>query len=652
MSDPLTLDETVALLEATLDATNDGILVVGVDRRVVMCNEQYRDMFGLSAETVASGGLDAIVAAISAQLDNPAQWLARMEELWADPQTETQEVMRFKDGRLLLGRSIPFRSGGRMLGRVVSFRDISTVIATAEALEQHRAFLERAQQIAHLGSFVIEFDGSNGISWSAETHRIFGVPLGTFPGTAEAFYELVPEDDRDLVRTASESALAGNEPLDLQHRIIRASGEIRWVHQRADVARDTAGRPVRMIGTVQDITERRRLEEQLRQAQKMEAIGRLAGGIAHDLNNVLTAIGGYTELALGELGDTHPARADVQEIRKAAERAASVTRQLLAFSRKQLLERRVFDLNAAVSNLGHMLGRLLGDDVEFRTVVAPDTLLVHADRGQIEQAIINLAVNARDAMPAGGQLLLATSVDEVDEAFARDHEPMPPGRWVVLSVADTGHGMTEDVKARIFEPFFTTKEVGKGTGLGLSMVYGTVKQNGGFIYVDSAPGHGANFRLYFPPAAAPPMPDRAAPPREAPRATGGPATLLVVEDEPAVRSLVVNSLERDGYAVLEAGSAAEAMRVAASQPRIDLLLTDANMPGGQSGIDLANALVAERPDLIVVVMSGYTEESLSISGLPEPATMLHKPFTPRELRARIREILDEARRDNKLHPHP
>jgi PAS domain S-box-containing protein len=573
--------------------------------------------------------------------------MSRAEGLWRDPDTESQEVMKFKDGRLVLRRSVPFRMDGHTFGRVVTFRDISTVIATAEALEQNEAFLEKAQEVAHVGSFVVELDGTSQINWSAETHRIFGVPVGAFTGGSDAFYEFVPEDERESVRRAAMAALDTGEPYDIQHRIIRADGAVRWVHQRADIVRDASGRATRIVGTVQDITERRQLEEQLRQSQKMEALGRLAGGIAHDLNNALTAIVGYTELAIGELDDTHSAMADVQEIRRAAERAASVTGQLLAFSRKQMLERRVFDLNTAVSALGRMLERILGDDVQLETSVAPDLPPVFADPGQIEQAIINLAVNARDAMPDGGRLRIGTSYEQVDEAYARAHRPLPAGKWVVLEVADTGHGMTDEVKNRIFEPFFTTKEVGKGTGLGLSMVYGTVKQVGGYIFVDSAPNQGARFRMYFPPAAAEAVAAAPAPAVEEPpvdaTAERRSETLLVVEDEPAVRSLVVTALGRDGYTVLQASTAAEARTVAAAHPHIDLLLSDANMPGGQSGIELANALVSERPDLLVVIMSGYTEEALSIKGLPEPITMLHKPFTPRELRRRIREILDAAR---------
>ena len=371
----------------------------------------------------------------------------------------------------------------------------------------------------------------------------------------------------------------------------------------------------------------------------MEAIGRLAGGIAHDLNNALTAIAGYAELALNEVAPDHAARADVEEIRRAAERAGAVTRQLLAFSRKQLLEPRVFDLNETIAAISRLLSRLLGADVDVQTRLAVEALPVLGDPGQVEQAVINLAVNARDAMPGGGRLVLATATETVDEAFARRHPPMPAGQYVGLRVSDSGHGMPSDTKARIFEPFFTTKEVGKGTGLGLSMVYGTLKQSGGFIFVDSAVAHGTTFRLYFPPAPTPPPAAAgAAQAREDER--HGHETLLIVEDEPTVRNLVASALRLDGYRLLLASSAEEALTVAdAHGGPIDLLLTDAMMPG-KSGVELANLMTTRRPGLPVIIMSGYTEETLAAPGLKEPIALLPKPFTPRELRGRIREVLD------------
>ena len=362
----------IALLEATLEATHDGLLVVDLDRRIRRINRQFIEMFRLPPEMAEARRSDEIIAFIADQLEDPDALLLRSPQLWADLSGEFLTLLRFKDGRVFERFVAPQRIGGEIIGRVVSYRDISQTVRTEQALEQHRAFLEKAQEVAHIGSWVAELDGSDRLGWSNEMHRIFGVPRDTFSGTSQAFFALVHPDDRDLVRAAAAAAVEQGAPYDIEHRIFTADGAVRWVHEKAAILRDAQGRPTRMIGTAQDITERRQLEEQLRHAQKLEAIGRLAGGIAHDLNNALTAIAGYAELALGELRGDHPARADVEEIRRAAERAGSVTRQLLAFSRKQLLEPRVFDLNESVGNVGRLLERLLGDNVRLRTALAAD----------------------------------------------------------------------------------------------------------------------------------------------------------------------------------------------------------------------------------------------------------------------------------------
>jgi PAS domain S-box-containing protein len=409
------------------------------------------------------------------------------------------------------------------------------------------------------------------------------------------------------------------------------------VYERRAVSYAAGEGATGLVVAYRDVTERLQLEDELRQSQKLEALGRLAGGVAHDLNNALTAIGGYAELALAAMDDGQP-RLDIEEVRRAAERAASVTRQLLAFSRKQLLEPKAVNVNTAVADLARMLGRLLGANIQLHTRLGgfvPDIL---ADPGQFEQAVLNLAVNARDAMPGGGQLTLSTSFEDVDAAFARAHQPMAMGRYVVVSVADTGHGMDAATKARIFEPFFTTKGVGKGTGLGLSMVYGTVKQSGGFIYVDTEAGRGTTFRMFFPPAPTPEPADTATAPADVqPASHEVEATLLVVEDEASVRRLVASCLESEPYRLLLAESAEDAMAISETHD-IDLLLTDVIMPG-KSGIELASTLVSERPGLLVIVMSGYTDEALEQRGLTPDGALLHKPFTPRELRQRVRDAL-------------
>jgi PAS domain S-box-containing protein len=624
------LEETIALLEAILEATHDGMLVLDLDRRIVRYNRRYLEMFGLTADALDQGGVAAIVAALEDQLEDPGVLLANSPQLWADLSTAVADFLRFKDGRVYHRFVTTHQVNGVSVGRVASYHDISQHVSTEHALE-------KAQEVAHIGSWVAELDGSSKLSWSKETYRLFGVPTGEFAGSSQEFFAYVHPDDREFVRRTSDAALASQQPYEVEHRVIRKDGELRWVQEKADVVRDATGAPVRMIGTVQDVTDRRLLEEQVRQSQKLEAIGRLAGGIAHDLNNALTAIAGYTELALGAMREDHPARQDVDEIRRAAERAESVTRQLLAFSRKQMLEPRLFSLAEAVVSLGRLLERLLGVNIQVKTVLGEGLPSIYGDPGQIEQAVINLAVNARDAMPDGGRLTLSLAAVDVDESFARAHQPMIAGRYVELSVIDTGEGMAADTQAHIFEPFFTTKEVGKGTGLGLSMVYGTVRQSGGYIFVESELGRGTTFRLYFPDAAVHPAPvsvradsSAAPPPRR---------TVLVVEDEAAVRNLVVTALGYQGYRVLHASSGEEALAVAeADDGPIDVLLTDATMPG-MSGIDLANELTRKRPGLRVIVMSGYTDQIITIGGTSQPIPLLPKPFTPRELRQKVADVI-------------
>ena len=501
-TDNRSLVRSIALLEATLEAAHDAILVLDLNCQVVLYNRRFLQMFEYTPEQLKPGAFDETAAALAEQLESSDVLPGRSDRVWSDPSTEMVDTLRFKDGRVLERFVAPHRVGGQIVGIVASFHDISQTARTEHSLERNVALLERAQQVAHVGSWVAELDGSGGLAWSAETYRILGLPAGHTSTRLQTIVELVHPDDRDAVRRASDEAITSRGSYDIEHRIVQGDGTVRWVYTRAEVVLNDRGEPTRMVGTIQDVSDRRDLEERLRQAQKVEAIGRLAGGVAHDLNNALTAIVGYTELSLEALDKTHPARPDVLEIRRAAERAESVTRQLLAFSRKQMLEPRVFLLTDSVASLGRMLERLLGDDVELKTSIAPDVPAIYGDPGQIEQAIINLAVNARDAMPEGGRLTLEVSVTDIDETFARAHKPMTPGRYVELTVRDTGVGMSADTQAHVFEPFFTTKAVGKGTGLGLAMVYGTAKQSGGFVFVESEIGRGTTLRMYFPPASA------------------------------------------------------------------------------------------------------------------------------------------------------
>ncbi len=388
---------------------------------------------------------------------------------------------------------------------------------------------------------------------------------------------------------------------------------------------------------VRDVTEQRRLEGQLLQAQKMEAVGRLAGGVAHDFNNLLTVILSYSDLLLEDLPPEIPDRADVAEIRKAAVAASSLTRQLLAFSRQQVLEPRVLDVNTVVASTEKLLTRLLGEDVSLTTTLAAALGAVKVDPGQLEQIIMNLAVNARDAMPRGGRLSIETANVEMDESYVRGHPLARPGHYVMLAVSDTGIGMDAATQARIFEPFFTTKEAGKGTGLGLATVYGIVRQSSGFIWVYSEPGHGTSFKIYLPRVDEPVSPAGA----PAPQVVGGSETVLVVEDVAAVRAVTRQMLERQGYCVLEAANGATALSLARQhQSAIHLLVTDVVMPE-VSGRELADQLVQLRPDMKVLFMSGYTDDAVVRHGiLQEGIAYLQKPFTPDTLARKVRAVLD------------
>lgn len=385
----------------------------------------------------------------------------------------------------------------------------------------------------------------------------------------------------------------------------------------------------------------RNTEKQLEQSQKLEAVGRLAGGISHDFNNLLTVILGYSDITLRQLSDDHPLRRNIEEIVRASERAAALTRQLLAFSRKQVMQPKVFDVNTVVTELEKMLRRMIGEDLELRVSLESDLGNIKADPVQLEQVIMNLVVNARDAMPKGGKLSIETTNVYLDESYARDHVSVEPGHYVMLAISDTGVGMDAETRQRIFEPFFTTKAPGKGTGLGLSMVYGIVRQSGGNIWVYSEEGRGTTFKIYFPRVTENAEEyKRATTTVHAPR---GSETILLVEDAEWVRKLARQVLERAGYRVLEASSADEAIRISEASTNgnsIDLLLTDVVMPG-MSGNDMSKHVLVKRPDLPVLYMSGYTDDAIVQHGVLEPGiNFIQKPFSPDALALKVREVLD------------
>jgi PAS domain S-box-containing protein len=458
---------------------------------------------------------------------------------------------------------------------------------------------------------------------------------------ADWLTRFVPAAYRSEILAAFHSVLDRGTPSHYRNPILTRAGKEITISWHNTPLRSDDGQPIGTLSLGEDVTEHARLEDQYRQAQKMDAVGRLAGGVAHDFNNLLTVISSYSDMLIQDLGTGDPRRADLEEIRKAAQGAASLTRQLLAFSRQQVIEPRNLALNDAVQAASKMLNRVIGEDIELAFLPGADPITVRMDPGQLEQIVMNLAINSRDAMPQGGKLTIETSAVTLDAEHAAAHWPSVPGRFALLAVSDTGIGMDEQTRARIFEPFFTTKEIGKGTGLGLATVYGIVKQSGGFIWVYSEPGQGAVFKIYLPlldqPVA---TADQAFAPVVHARGT---ETILLAEDSGAVRTAAKHILERQGYTVIGAPSGKAAINILGKwQLPIHLLLTDVIMPE-MSGRELAEEFLALRPDGKVLFMSGYTDDAVVLHGLLESGlAFLQKPFTPDALASKVREVLDKS----------
>jgi two-component system, cell cycle sensor histidine kinase and response regulator CckA len=454
-------------------------------------------------------------------------------------------------------------------------------------------------------------------------------------------YEQIHPDDIQAVITAAEKARTTGVGHRLEYRIRHKNGEWRLLESTASAVCGASNKVEKLVIVNRDITERRDLEQQLGLSQRLEAVGRLSGGIAHDFNNLLGVIIGYAEALQTSIGPDNPMREAIDEIQKAANRAAALTQQLLAFSRKQVLELKVLALNSIIADMEKMLLRLIGEDVVLKFNPGSELGMVKADRGQIEQVILNLAVNARDAMPRAGELRIETANAELTERDALRHRYVIPGQYVLLKVTDTGVGMDETTQAHIFEPFFTTKGKGKGTGLGLATVYGVVKQSGGYIWVDSAPGKGTAFRIFLPRAEG--SEEKAAPAKPADDRREGPRTILLVEDEDSLRKLTEATLKRAGYVVLTASNAEEVIgSVARTKESVDLLLTDVIMPGMSGGV-LAKQLSAHWPQMRVLFMSGYTDGAIEEHGDLKPGlVLLRKPFTSDTLLRAVGDALSQT----------
>ncbi len=504
-----------------------------------------------------------------------------------------------------------------------------------EALRKSEESLLLAQEVAHFGSFERNLKTNKGW-WSDEMYRILGVSRQECEPTFENIMSYVHPEDLEPLKAASAEAIVKTGTYRSDYRIIRPSGECRTLYCQVKIFVDESGTPIRTIGTLLDITELKKLEQQLLQSQKMEAIGRLAGGVAHDFNNILTGIVGFAELLSSQLPDDPKIRGDLSQVQGLAERAKTLTRQLLLFSREQPVQERVLNLNTLIEKTLTMLRRIIGEDVHLKFVPDPELGNTRADQSQLGQVFLNLAVNARDAMPEGGKLTVETANVMLDGEGTQAE----PGPYVTVTVTDTGSGMDTQTQQKIFDPFFTTKEVGQGTGLGLSTVHGIVKQHGGAITVSSEPDKGTTFKIYFPRVEAP-VEELPAEVRQEVQPAGG-ETVLVVEDEKTIRILIQRVLEIQGYQVFCAGNAGEAEQIFARQVgKIDLLLTDVVMPG-DSGPKLYKGLAVKHPLLKALFISGYTDQGILRNDLLKPdMPFLQKPFEPSKLVQKVREVLDK-----------
>jgi len=624
---------TVRRQTLAMDSSADGIGILNEKGIHIYANTAFAQMLGLDSPNQIVGlpwrsvyslqAIDKLQSQIRASLAQTSKWSSPLQLRRPDSRSLRVEftITAMPDGCTAC------------VCRDLSERDEAEK-ARAEAETKYRMLVEHVNAITYMAEI-----GING-QWfyvSPQVESMLGYTPDEWLAISRDWDKLIHPDDLAAVIAAEEASKNG-VPFQAEFRLRRKDGREVWLNDTAVIVQGSDSHPV-MEGIMVDITERKHLETQLQQSRKMEAVGRLAGGIAHDFNNLLTIITGYTDLALSRSSMPLEIRGDVERIDHASGRAAALVRQLLAFSRKQVLQPKTIDLNDVVVNLDKLLRRLMDDNIEMITETHKSIGKVKADPAQIEQVIMNLVVNARDAMPGGGRILLETSNVDLDASYADEHMTVKPGKYVMLAVSDTGIGMSEETIAHIFEPFYTTKESGSGTGLGLSTVYGIVKQSGGYIWVYSEASKGSTFKVYLPrvedaveQSAASPAPTR--------QPQHGWETILLVEDEEAVRDLIRTVLTEHGYDVIPARDPEHAVKLATSYAReIHMLLTDVIMPG-MSGRELADNVLLHRPGIRILFMSGYTDNVITTGGMLEKGlAFLQKPFSPNTLVQKVREVL-------------
>jgi two-component system cell cycle sensor histidine kinase/response regulator CckA len=620
-----------------LDTAEVILLKLDVAGRIKLVNRYACSVLGWTSDELI--GRDFIETCVPAGIRDATR--RKLGAVLAGPESSRVDnaiVTRSGEERMVEWRNILLRDAeGHLVGTLSSGTDITERISALEAVRTAEERMRFALEAAGVGTWDQDYTAGT-LVWSETIQAQYGIQPGTFGGTFEAFVERVhPEDRESLLATFGKAMKSGGDFVT-ENRAIWPDGTVRWLRGSGRIHVGKQGEPLRAVGISLDVTDRRSLEAQYHQAQKMEAIGRLAGGVAHDFNNLLTVILGYCEMLLSDLDPDDVRQQDIAAIQKAGLSAAGLTRQLLAFSRKEIIEPTLLDLNVVMAEMRPLIVRLIGENVKVVLRQEPELAVVKADRGHMEQIVMNLAVNARDAMPQGGTLTIKTDNVELDEDYAKMHFGVKPGFYAALTVSDTGTGMTPEVQGRLFEPFFTTKELGKGTGLGLATVHGIVARSGGSISVYSEIGRGTTFKVYLPRADATELAVAAAPPPARPNA--GAQTVLVVEDAEGLRELTKRVLERQGYTVLVAGNADEAVRLFEAGATVDVLLTDVVMPGA-SGPELTKRLKIKRPELKVVYMSGYTQDAIVQHGVLNPGiAFLHKPFTSDALGRKLREVLD------------
>jgi PAS domain S-box-containing protein len=626
---------TTIYLNSVINAVADPIFVKDRQHRWVLLNDAYCGLKGRSRDELLGKTVYDIDPKNQADImwqDDERVFNTGKELVREGERTDSEGIVHTTVTKKTLFKN---KKGEDFIVGVV--RNITERKRMEVALQVSERRLKLAAASGHLGIWDRDIESGNQI-WDDRMYEIYGLAKDSFPATFEAWTKYLHPDDRERVIKESQAAVRGEKDYDTEFRILHPDGSLKYIRASGLVIRDTEGKPIRAIGINWDITEQKNLEEKLRQSQKIEVVGQLAGGIAHDFNNILTAIICYGNLINLKLPETDPMHQYIDQIIESSEKAADLTRSLLAFSRKQVINPVPVDVNRIVTDMQKILERVIGEHIEFRVKTADHALIVKSDKSQIEQVLLNLATNARDAMPNGGALTITTEEDAIDEKFIRMYRYGKVGRYVIITVTDTGEGMDKTTQEHIFEPFFTTKEVGKGTGLGLSMVYGTIKQHDGFINVYSEPGKGTTFSIYLP------LTEATAQQNEDKRTTDislGTETLLLVEDDDAVRTVIRTMIEGFGYKVIEAIDGHQAVAVFRENgDRVQLVVSDMIMPR-MSGKEVYRELQKVKPGIKILYMSGYTADILEQQGVEnEKINFISKPFGPDALSRKIREVLD------------